>query len=138
MTLRYLSESLRKQQNVTRMCESTAVPAVSLLRAGAGTLQSQSNFKRLRLPPSHALDKERSGKNGGSACPGLSQRAPYPGIPVRVLGHSANGEKPSPLHASLPSCASQSRASTESPESNHGSDEQEMLSPLCSRCLNRI
>lgn len=63
MILRYLPESPRKQQDVTRMCASTAVTAVSLLQAGAGTLQSQSNFRQLWLPPSCALKRGKVRQN---------------------------------------------------------------------------
>jgi len=47
-----------------------------------------------------------------------------------VSGYTANREKPSSLHASFLSCASQICTSTGKTESNQVSDEQEMFSPL--------
>lgn len=47
-----------------------------------------------------------------------------------MSGYTANREKPSSLHASFLSCASQICTSTGKTESNHVSDEQEMLPPL--------
>lgn len=104
--------------------------------------QEQGHFNRSPTSSSPGFfpavppNKGRSGKTRGSAAVG-SPSMLYPGIPVSGCGHSANGEKTSPLHASFPSCVSQSRASTGRTESNHRSDEQEMFSPLCKSCLNR-
>lgn len=52
-----------------------------------------------------------------------------------MSGYTANREKPSSLHASFLSCASQICTSTGKTESNHVSDEQEMLPPLCAIAL---